>query len=861
MQQAHLSKQRVEIVSQRSETSQTFAEPDGTLTQESTPRPARVHRSDGSWAAVDTTLLHAVDGSITPTSTSAGIRFSGGGDNAMATVSSGDCSLSLTWPSSLPTPVLDGSSAVYADVLPDVDLRLSAQVDGFSEVLVVKTRDAADNPDLMTLSLGVTGQGVTVSVDASGQLSAVDSSGATVFGAPTPLMWDSAGDSAGAAAQTVDGSTGPAIGAHQAPVAATLDDQGGLTLVPDSAVLADPDTVYPVFVDPDVSTSIHSWTYVDTQYPSQAYMSNKGRSDAPAGRYQDPINGGYYTQRSYIRFTFSRSLANTRVVAAEFRAYSHYQWNATPTDHPIHAYSTSAPDNSTTWNNQPTIYHDIGEHNVHAGEWVGFDAQSAVQQAADNDWLHLAFRLSSGDESNVQARETYSMSGSTQPQLAVTVDTRPNKPSGLKISPCYKACSSPAVTSSLQAKLTATVSDPDGGNLKNVKFEVWSEDYSTKVAWTYASVTNIKSGTGASWVQVGPRANNKDYHWKVSACDSDSWCSDWSNWFDFHTDTTDPLLPTVTSTDYPALITGQEVWSGGVGVPGTFDFGPNTSTGVVEYKWSLDSSPPGTVVPATNGAASIEVTPATDGLHRLFVQSTDAAGNISEITEYRFGVKFAPGNAGYWPLDEGQGTTAADMSDADHDATLYGSPTWMPGHVGDGAIELNGTDQYLAPDVASLDTTGGQNGGFSVAAWVYLEDNSRYHTVLSQDGSQSSAFYLQYRSDPDCDCWAFGMRDADTADGVTTVALSQDKAWTGEWTHLVGIYDAVNDQLRLYVNGVLQPDQPSFSQPIASTSPTNIGRAMHGGQIGWYWQGQLDEVGVYQRILPSTEIFLMSHPQ
>ena len=851
MRQAHLSKQRVEVASQRTETSQTFAEPDGTLTMESTARPARVHRSDGSWTEVDTTLSRDLNGAVVPAAASAGLEFSGGGSGAMATVSKDNKSLSLTWPNPLPTPTLAGSVATYADVLPGVDLQLTAEVDGFGEILVVKTRDAADNPELTTLRMGVSGDGVTVSVDATGQLSAVDSNGTTVFGAPTPLMWDSSG--------STSTSTAPDPAARQAIVSMSMDGSDGLALVPDPTMLTDPATVYPVYVDPDVSTSIYSWTYVDSQFPSQAYMSDKGRTDAPAGMYQ-ATNGGYYTQRSYVRFEFSQHLANTQVTKAELRAYSHYQWNAVPTDHPVHAYSTSAPDTSTTWNNQPSIYHDLGEHQVHAGEWVGFDAKAAVQQAADNDWLHLAFRISSGDESNYQARETYSMSGSTQPVLAVTIDHQPNVPTGLKISPCYKACASPAITSSLQAALTATVSDPDGGNLKNVKIEVWSDDYTTKVAWTYASLTNIKSGSNVSWVQVGPRANGKTYHWKVSACDSAAWCSDWSAWFTFATDTTNPTLPTVSSTEYPALGAGQEVWSGGVGVAGTFEFGPNGTMDVAEYHWSLDRSPPGTAVNATNGNASITITPATDGVHRLFVQSVNSAGTASEITEYEFGVKAAPGNAGYWPLDEGQGTTAEDMSTADHPATLYGGATWMPGHVGDGAVELNGTDQYLATDVATLDTTGGPGPvGFSVSAWVYLEDNSRYHTVLSEDGSVSSAFYLQYRSDPDCDCWAFGMRDADTADGVTTVALSQDKAWVGEWTHLVGIYDAVNHQLRMYVNGVLQPSQPSFTTPIAATSPLNIGRGLHGGQIGWYWQGQVDEVGVYQRLLTSAEVYQMAH--
>ncbi|WP_207124141.1 LamG-like jellyroll fold domain-containing protein [Actinocatenispora comari] len=862
MRKAHLSKQRVEIVSQRTESSQTFAEPDGTITQEATPRPARVHASDGSWAAVDTSLTHDANGGVSPASTSAGLRFSGGGDGPMATIVSAGKSLSLQWPhGSLPAPSLEGSSATYAEVLPGVDLRLTAMVDGFSEVLVIKTRQAADNPDLASLRLGLAVDGVSVSVAASGVLTAMDGDGATVFGAPAALMWDSSDPSA-PVTNVAKHAAAPAQ-ARTARVDTSLDEGGdGLTLIPDPGMLTDPDTVFPVFVDPDVSTSLYTWTYVDSQFGDQAYMSKKGRSDAPAGRYTDTKNGGEYIQRSYIRFKFAKSLANTKVVSAEFRAYSHYQWNGTPTDHLVHAYSTSAPSEDTTWNHQPSHYKDLGAHSVKAGTWVGFNATAAVQQAADNDWLHLAFELKADDESSVEKRETYSMTDSTQPKLAVTIDHKPNTPTGLKMSPCYKACSSPATVSSKYPTMYASVSDPDGGNLKVVKIEVYTADGATKASYTYNTLTNIKSGGSIKWTSPSPR-NLDNYKWHAQACDAYNWCSDWSSWFNFTVDTDNPTTPKVYSAEYPELVHGSNQWYGGVGQEGTFELQPNGVTGVVEYRYDFDRSPPGTVVAATNDRATVKLTPSTDGVHWLYVQSVDRAGNVSEQVGYEFGVASAPGKAGEWTFDEGSGTTAADTSDASepggptnrHPVTLNNGTSWVPGHVGDYAVAMNGTDQYATSDTAVIDTTGGATGGgFTVSAWAYLDDNSRYHTVLSQDGQQSSAFYLQYRSDPDCDCWAFGMRDADTADGVTTVALSQDKAWLQEWTHLVGVYDAVNHQLRLYVNGVLQPDQPSFSSPIASTSPLNIGRGLHGGQIGWYWQGEVDNVRAYQRVMSDPEI-------
>lgn len=58
--------------------------------------------------------------------------------------------MSLAWPGTLPRPRIEGDTAVYESVLPDVDLRMRALTDDFSWVLVVKSATAAMNPALET---------------------------------------------------------------------------------------------------------------------------------------------------------------------------------------------------------------------------------------------------------------------------------------------------------------------------------------------------------------------------------------------------------------------------------------------------------------------------------------------------------------------------------------------------------------------------------------------------------------------------------------------------------------------------------------------------------------------------------------
>ncbi|CAL9618438.1 hypothetical protein SUDANB121_05809 [Nocardiopsis dassonvillei] len=79
-------------------------------------------------------------------------------------------------------------------MLPDVGLVLTAGVDGFGQVLVVHTPEAAQHPDLAELELALSTRGVTVHQGANGNLDAVgDQGGESVFTADAPAMWDSAG--------------------------------------------------------------------------------------------------------------------------------------------------------------------------------------------------------------------------------------------------------------------------------------------------------------------------------------------------------------------------------------------------------------------------------------------------------------------------------------------------------------------------------------------------------------------------------------------------------------------------------------------------------------------------------------------
>ncbi|NED85583.1 hypothetical protein G3I76_36535, partial [Streptomyces sp. SID11233] len=70
------------------------------------------------------------------------MSFSSGGDGPFARIEKDGRELTLDWPGTLPEPRAEGSSLLYPDVLDGVDLKVTAEQDGFSHVLVVKNAEA-----------------------------------------------------------------------------------------------------------------------------------------------------------------------------------------------------------------------------------------------------------------------------------------------------------------------------------------------------------------------------------------------------------------------------------------------------------------------------------------------------------------------------------------------------------------------------------------------------------------------------------------------------------------------------------------------------------------------------------------------
>jgi concanavalin A-like lectin/glucanase superfamily protein/VCBS repeat protein len=482
---------KVEISTLRSETEQTFAKPLGGYTTERSMEPRWARKPDGSWTGIDT-ALRVSGGVVSPVASALPVEFSAGGGGPAARVRSGDRELAITWPfGALPAPTLSGSAATYAEVLPGVDLTLTASPVGFSEVLVVKTAQAALNPKLAKVMFGFATRNVTAGVTAAGGVEAKDNQGRVVFTSPTPLMWDSAPAPGVAKAKAA----GEAVSQRRVATMPVTTDNGELVVTPDAAMIADTTTRYPVFIDPSWSGRLqnNAWTLVSSKLSDSAFWQGGGflQNAADIGAVGTGLTCDSYSAtgaclsptynvRSYFQMDVS-AMKGKSISGASFRIEQRWAWGCGNGGSSATVRVTNDIGGGTTWNNQPQWWgnewassspanHKLGAlHNCAGPGDVEFEMTGVVRHAAAANWDFITFVIHVGDENVVDQWKRFN---EATPVLAIDYNSLPNVPDTLTVDgkPCVTGVGRP-FTPTVTPTLRARFSDPDPADAMDTRFE------------------------------------------------------------------------------------------------------------------------------------------------------------------------------------------------------------------------------------------------------------------------------------------------------------------------------------------------------------------------------------------------------
>ncbi len=909
----------VEVLADRTPWQTTYATADNAARLKVTTIASRV-LVDGTWTDLDPTLLvNKKAGVIEVAAPVYPMKLNAGGaagrGKPLGTITRDGHQLDVWFPLDLPAPKVSGSQAVYS-LGAGIRLLVSVNVDATGFLPVVELADAAAAArftallDAARAKNGGAGSGIdlgfatrlsdglSLTIDEENAIHAVDAAGEPQFLATPPIMWDSAGHELPVKASATevgltDRSRSPGEGDRIASMGVRLA-QNTIVISPDAAMLKDPTTVWPVYIDPSFGTQSPSkWVAVRHGGYTSTLVNWGDISGSMLGQ-----GTGYCSQASSCNVVFYQrlawqfsglsglaSLAGSDITAASFNVDGEHSYNCTAQTTTLYRTSDIGSFGAgANWNNLSWLQALGSRAEYHSNScgnkgFRGFDALGGAQWAADNNSTVLNLGLAVG-ESTMTPWKRFRANAT----LVVDYNRPPDVPTSAQFtSPAVNSCVQGAtrpVIASTTPTIAATSTDPDLTTVQTA-FQVALQANPMPIKWDSGNLAAMANGSQRA-AAVPASAGLVDggvYAWHARAFDGSKYSASWSPWCEFAVDITAPGVPTVSpvTTGVPAVYL-QNVQGGGVGQAGKFTLDRGSSSPDVvgfTYGFNNPANPSSATVDATGKAVIDFPAPTTTGLVTLTVTSKDAAGNRSSTTQYQFTVA-SPTEDAIWTLDEGVGTTAADTAGSPaRPLTLRGGAGWVTGphslfdsRTGDNALNLNGVNQSAETTAQVVDTT----KSFVVSAFVNLSSThgAGPFTVLSQDGATVSGFQLGYSPAAYCPggttgCWGFTMPDSAAGTAYTSV-FSSAPVTSGGWTFLVGEHNATTHTLRLWVCEVGTPDNPATGDPVRSQATRGgtawsasgvfaLGRSQSSTGPGYWWPGAIDSVRVFSgQVLAESKI-------
>lgn len=213
------------------------------------------------------------------------------------------------------------------------------------------------------------------------------------------------------------------------------------------------------------------------------------------------------------------------------------------------------------------------------------------------------------------------------------------------------------------------------------------------------------------------------------------------------------------------------------------------------------------------------------------------------------------GLVGWWPFNG----NANDESGNGNNGLASGGPTLTNGHLGNAssAYYFDGVDDLITvPHNNSLNFP---NNEISISVWISipdLPDNNLGQNFISKQenqGSNQNGFHLVLSDVSDSLVFRYkgGSTQPQTAIHEEFSALP-----IANYFHLVAIVDVTDNQNKLYINGQLIANSSS----VNDIGGMNVSDMVF-GHISWtnqgnseYFQGQLDDIAIFNRPLTECEI-------
>lgn len=171
------------------------------------------------------------------------------------------------------------------------------------------------------------------------------------------------------------------------------------------------------------------------------------------------------------------------------------------------------------------------------------------------------------------------------------------------------------------------------------------------------------------------------------------------------------------------------------------------------------------------------------------------------------------------------------------------SASFVAGKVSNGVNCVRASSHYLdAGDAHDI------TGAISFVAWIKLSSINANGWIVGKDSDTLGRAYA----------WGVGNDNLMRVQisGVGSSVSASTAFTTGTWYFVAATFDDATNAIKYYLNGAADGTATNTGVLAATTAPFNIGRRSYVGAEE-YFDGVIDEVGVWSRVLTADEILTM----
>jgi len=242
----------------------------------------------------------------------------------------------------------------------------------------------------------------------------------------------------------------------------------------------------------------------------------------------------------------------------------------------------------------------------------------------------------------------------------------------------------------------------------------------------------------------------------------------------------------------------------------------------------------------------------------ISIEAVDSDGNIGYGISGKFAVVLDASLVGYWSFEEGLGDAVTDSSGYGNNGNRYGA-TWAIGEGinGSNTLSFNGTDNYIEIENENTKHLSGNDfissGGFTSMLWIKPASWNGDATILFKGSNTDNADYMISND------W-YGSLLAFRVDGQRFYdsANINDRLPPGEWHQIaITMIPNVGSSIKVYKDGNDITNGFGWHDGDGNQGWTTNGGPFHlaanpGG--GSWFNGKIDEVRIYNRVLSSDEV-------